>query len=66
MDQLRSQVYFLGMAIRIRDPTNFLDPERNRIRNLNCRFELLIFITFVAFKTKFDLHSIFHAYFRLG
>ena len=34
--------------------------------NLNCGFGLLIFTTFVAFKTKFDFHSIFHAYYRLG
>ena len=35
------------------NPTTFLDPERIRIRNLNCVFGLLIFTTFVAFKTKF-------------
>ncbi len=46
--------FLLEMAIRIQNPTKFLDPERNRIRihNLNCRFGLLIFTTFVAYKTK--------------
>ena len=60
---------FLNKMIIFRDgnpnPTNFLDPERIRIRNLNCGFGLLI-ITFLAFKTKFGFHNIFHAYFRLG
>ncbi len=42
------------------NPTNFLNPVSIRFRkhNLNCGFGLLIFTTFVAFKTKFDFHSV--------
>ena len=42
------------------NPTNFWTQRINiHIRNLNCKFGLLIFTTFVAFKTRFDFHSIF-------
>ena len=72
--KINRDLYQQIAVIKIRDgnpnPTNFLDPERirNRIQylNLNCGLRFLSFTTFVAFKTKFDFHSIFYAYFRLG
>ena len=53
------------MPIRDGNPTKFLDPERIRIRNLDCGFGLFILTTFVEFKKRY-LHSSLHVYFRLG
>ena len=46
------------------NPTNIFGPRKNP--QPDPQFGLLIFTTFVAFKKKFNFHSIFHAYFRLG
>ena len=37
-NEVKFKALILGMAIRIPNPTKFLDPELIRIHNLNCGF----------------------------